>query len=496
MGQYVVVVISLGILFIFILLISFLRRYKRCPSDRILVIYGKIGQNKESEYRPAKCIHGGAAFIWPVIQNYAFLDLTPIPIEINLKSALSKQNIRVDVPSIFTVGITTEAGVMTNAAERLLGLSQEEISNLAKDIIFGQLRLVVATMDIEEINSNRDLFLEAVSSNVEAELKKVGLKLINVNVTDINDESGYIEALGKEAAAKAINDAKKSVAEKNRDGSIGEANAMKDQRIQVADANANAVDGENTATIQIAQSNADRRLKEAEAEKKAVAAEKVNEAKALEEAYVAEKEAEISRAHREQATQKADIIIPVQIDKEKIEIAAEAIAEQTRRHARGEADAIFMKMEAEGKGIYEVLSKQADGFKMLVDAAENDAQKAVLYMIADKLPELVSKQVEAVKNLKIDKVTVWDTMSGGADGKTPATANFFSGLLKSIPPLEDLFQQAGMSLPDYLKGSPKEDDSPKDAEVEDLEDSEGPDEPTTSEDSSESSSPDVTELPE
>lgn len=496
MGQYIVVVVSLGILFVFILLISFLRRYKRCPSDRILVIYGKIGQGKEGEYRSSKCIHGGASFIWPVIQNYAFLDLTPIPIEINLKSALSKQNIRVDVPSIFTVGITTEAGVMTNAAERLLGLSQEEISNLAKDIIFGQLRLVVATMDIEEINSNRDLFLEAVSSNVEAELKKVGLKLINVNVTDINDESGYIEALGKEAAAKAINDAKKSVAEKNRDGSIGEANAMKDQRIQVADANANAVDGENIATIQIAQSNAERREKEAVAERKAVAAEKVYQAKALEEAYVAEKEAEIGRAHREEATQKADIIIPVQIDKEKIEIAAEAVAEQTRRHARGDADAIFMKMEAEGKGIYEVLSKQAEGFKMLVDAAENDAQKAVLYMIADKLPELVSKQVEAVKNLKIDKVTVWDTMSGGADGKTPATANFFSGLLKSIPPLEDLFQQAGMSLPDYLKGSSKENEATSDVAAADMADTTGPDKPSASEDPSEPSSPDEPELPE
>jgi flotillin len=338
--------------------------------------------------------------------------------------------------------------------------------------------------------------LEAVSSNVEAELKKVGLKLINVNVTDINDESGYIEALGKEAAAKAINDAKKSVAEKNRDGSIGEANAMKEQRIQVADANAIAVDGENTATIQIAQSNANRREKEAEAERKAVAAEKVYEAKALEEAYVAEKEAEIGRARREEATQKADIIVPVQIDKEKIEIAAEAIAEQTRRHARGEADAIFMKMEAEGKGIYEILSKQAEGFKMLVEAAENDAQKAVLYMIADKLPELVEKQVEAIKNLKIDKVTVWDTMSGGADGHTPATANFFSGLLKSIPPLEDLFQQAGMSLPDYLKGSPKEDGATKDAATEEKADISEPVKPKEDQDSRDPSPPDADESSE
>jgi flotillin len=300
---------------------------------------------------------------------------------------------------------------MSNAAERLLGLKQQDISNLAKDIIFGQLRLVVATMDIEEINSNRDLFLDAVSRNVEAELKKIGLKLINVNVTDINDESGYIEALGKEAAAKAINDAKRSVAEKNRDGSIGEANAMQDQRIQVSSANANAVEGENSAAIQIANSNSTRREREAEAERKAVAAEKVTQAKALQEAYVAERAAELSRSERVNATQIADIIVPTQIDKQKIEIAAEAMAEQTRRHAKGDADAIFLKMDAQARGIFEILSKQASGFEKLVSAAGSDPQKAVMLMIADKLPELVKTQVEAVKNLKIDKVTVWDTMS-------------------------------------------------------------------------------------
>ena len=316
MGPYLIFLIAAIVLFFFILIISFFRRYKRCPSDRVLVVFGKVGKGLGTESRSAKCIHGGAAFVWPIIQDYSFLDLTPISIEINLTNALSKQNIRVDVPSRFTVGVSTEAGVMTNAAERLLGLSQESVSNLAKDIIFGQLRLVVATMDIEEINSNRDKFLAAVSSNVEQELKKIGLKLINVNVTDINDESGYIEALGKEAAAKAINDAKKSVAEKNRDGSIGEANAHQDQRVQVAGADATAVEGENSAKITIANSDAVRREQEAEAERKAVAAEKVSEAKALEEAYAAEKSAEIARALRDKAAQTADVVVPAEVDKQ------------------------------------------------------------------------------------------------------------------------------------------------------------------------------------
>ena len=220
---------------LFVTFAAILSRYKRCPSDKILVVYGRTGKNATGGVSSARCIHGGAAFIWPVFQSYSFLDLTPISIECNLTNALSKQNIRVDVPCRFTVGISTEPDSMTNAAERLLGQRQENIQDLAKDILFGQLRLVIATMDIEEINSDRDKFLANVSANVEAELRKIGLKLINVNVTDLRDESGYIEALGKEAAAKAINDAKKSVAEQNRFGEIGKAEADRDKDIRIAE---------------------------------------------------------------------------------------------------------------------------------------------------------------------------------------------------------------------------------------------------------------------
>lgn len=445
-----VIIIGVVAVFIFILLIGLFQRYKRCPSDRILVVYGKVGKGSDDLGRSAKCIHGGAAFIWPIIQDYEFLDLTPISIEVMLTNALSRQNIRVDVPSRFTVGISTEEGVMTNAAERLLGLDQQNIHDLAKDIIFGQLRLVVATMDIEEINSNRDKFLANVANNVEAELKKIGLKLINVNVTDIKDESGYIEALGKEAAAKAINDARKSVAEKDRDGSIGEANAHQDQRVKVASADAMAVEGENVAKIKIAQSDATRREREAEAQRQAIAAEKVQTAKALEEAYAAEQEAENARATRDKASQTADIVVPAQIDKEKVEIDAEAKAENIRRIAKGEADAILFRKQAEAKGIFEVLTKQAEGFKQIVEAAGKNSKDAVLLIIADKMDELVRLQTEAIKNIKIDKVTVWD--SGNGDGDKTSTANFISGLYKSVPPLQEMFNMAGMQLPEYLKG--------------------------------------------
>src|SRR5436190_2750201 len=199
----VIIILAIAAVIVFATFIFFASRYKRCPSDRILVVYGKVGGQKS-----ARCYHGGASFVWPVIQDYAYLSLTPIPIDIQLRGALSQQNIRVNTPSTFTVGISTEPGVMENAAERLLGLSFVQVQEIAKDIIFGQMRVVIATMPIEEINADRDKMVANISNGVEVELKKVGLRLINVNIQDITDESGYIDALGREAAAKAINEAR------------------------------------------------------------------------------------------------------------------------------------------------------------------------------------------------------------------------------------------------------------------------------------------------
>lgn len=486
MAPIIIIVVAAIVFFATILALA--SRYKRCPSDKILVIYGRTGGSS------ANCVHGGGAFIWPVIQDYAFLDLKPLSIEANLTNALSRQNIRVDVPCRFTIAISTEHDNMNTAAERLLGLSYEQIQELAKDILFGQLRLVIATMTIEEINSDRDVFLENISKNVDSELKKIGLKLINVNVTDIKDESGYIEALGKEAAAKAINDAKISVAEQEKIGEtgkaladrekdtqiaethrdrdvkiaitqkdkeisialaqkdelIGKAEAARDTRVKTSEANAIAIKGENEAKIAIAQSEALRREREAEAMKTALASEKVQQAKALEEAYLAEQKAETARAERDRSTQNANIVIPAEIAKQRAIIDAQAEAEKTREQAKGQADAIFAKMEAEAKGLYEILTKQAEGYKDVVSAAGGDPTKAFQLLLIEKLPELVRTQVEAVKNIKIDKITVWD--SGNNDNGNGSTANFVSGMMKTVPPLNDLFNMAGLNLPNYLKG--------------------------------------------
>ena len=497
---------SISLIFIFVvvgivLIAAILKRYRRCPSDKILVVYGSTGKGS------AKCVHGGGVFVWPIVQDYAYLSLTPISIEANLTNALSRQNIRVDVPCRFTVGISTESDSMNNAAERLLGLSANDIQEMARDILFGQLRLVIASMSIEELNQDRDVFQENIKKNVEIELKKI-------RVTDIKDESGYIEALGQEAAAKAINEARVKVAEKENDakakvaeqemtGESGKARFEMETRKAVAAANAEAIKGENNAKVDIANSNADLREREAEAQRRATAAEKIAAAKALEESYTAEQKAELARAEREQATQKANVIVAQEIEKQRMIVAAEAEAERKRVNAKGDADsiafrakgdadaiaikakgeadaiktkaegegvaaatrakgeaeAIFAKMEAEAKGLYEVLTKQASGYDKMIQAAGGDATKAYTLLLLEKLPELVKTQVDAIKGINIDKVTVWDNGGNGADGKGGSTANFLSSLYKSIPPLQDLFDQAGMKLPEYL-GKEKSEPAP------------------------------------
>ena len=475
------------------------KQYKRCPSNRILVIYGKVGSNQA-----ALCMHGGGKFVIPLIQSQAFLSLEPLVIEIPLEGALSLNNIRVNVPSTFTVGVSTDPVLMNNAAERLLLLDDRKIREQAQDIILGQLRLVIATLSIEEINKDREKFMSLINTNVAEEINKIGLTLINVNVRDITDESGYIEAIGKRAAAEAINRAKVEVAQQDRDGATGQAAADRErdvgvaeeqsqsatgrkaaeqkqrvdvaaleatsvkgeveskrdleiataqrtaetvaatkqaeqqQRIQVAQAEATAVDGENQSNAEIAESNA--RLSEirAEATRKA----QVAAAEAKKAILVAEREQEIARLNKEQIARE-------EIEKLRVEIEADATAERARREAAGQADAILATYTAEAEGTRKVLEAKAEGYRRLIEACANDPSMAPTLLMIEQLPAIVKEQVKAIQNLQIDKITVWDSGHNGSGGNG-ATADFLSGLIGALPAVHELAEQAGIDLPPAL----------------------------------------------
>jgi flotillin len=408
--------------------------YRRCPSNRVLVVYGRVGGSKT-----VQCYHGGGTFVWPLIQGYAFLDLIPRTIHIPLKGALSHQNIRVNVPSTFTVAVGLTPDIMNNAAVRILSLDHRGIESMATEIIIGQLRLTVASLRIEEINQDRERFLESIKKNIEPELHKIGLTLLNVNITDITDESEYIESIGKKASATAVNQAKVDVAEQEKQGDIGKALAEKDRRVSVASFNAEAVKGENDSKAHIALTNAILAEKEAEASQRSQVA-------------TQNAEAQIQKARALAQTQflEAEQIVPQEINKKKIQIEAEAEAQRNVLIAKGEAEAILAIRQAEAEGIQKLLDAKAKGYKQLVEACGDDAKSASTMLLIEKLEEIVKLQVEAIKNIKIDKITVWDSGHSGDPSKGSSTSNFISQFVKSLPALHDVASMAGLELPQYL----------------------------------------------
>ncbi|GBU10508.1 flotillin [Erysipelotrichaceae bacterium] len=451
-----------AIILIFVIVIIFFSilnliatRYKRCPSNKVLVIYGKT-----SGGRSAKTIHGGGAFVWPLIQAYTYLSLEPLAIEVDLKSTLSKNNIRVSVPSTFTVGISVRQELLQNAAERLLGLPSSSVISSAEDIIIGQLRSVIATMTIEEINKDRETFLTSINENVNEELNKIGLDVINVNIRDITDESGYIEAIGKKAAAEAIQQAKVDVAEQEKLGASGEAKANRerlitvakeesqaaqgtkeaerDQNIRLAQLSAEVIEGENTSQAQIARYNAT--LAQAQAESLKLGQVAVAAAKRA--VLEAQTQTEIARLEKEELAQ-------IEINKRRIVIEASAEAQRLSEIARGEADAIRQKYIAEAEGIRQTLTAKADGYRMLVESAGN-AQAVANLLLIEKMEEIVRTQADALANINIDKITVWD--SGNGDNGGGGVKSFVRDFSTSLPPLHEIAKQAGIDLPQFLGG--------------------------------------------
>ncbi len=517
-----------GVVIIFGAFMVLARRYKRCPSNRILIIYGKT-----SGGRSAKTLHGGGAFVWPLIQNYDFLSLDPMQIETPLEGALSLENIRVSVPSVFTVAIGTATEQMNNAAVRLLGLSTAGIMKQAEDIIFGQLRQVIAGMRIEEINRDRDSFLGRIQENLEPELEKIGLILINVNIKDITDESGYIEAIGRKAASEAVQQALIDVAQQERHGSIGVAeagqereirvaqaekqrdigtaeasreravrlaelekekvigerqanyeqesavrDAEREMRVRVAAANALAIAGENEAKASIAGANAELQVREAEAFQLGESRRRQADAAVREAQYIAEAKAAEAEGTKREAETRAQLESVAKAEKAKTIVAAEAEAERLRILARGEADAIFAKLDAEARGNFEVLAKKGQGLEQIVRAC-GGAPEAFQLLMLEHIEAISETAAKAISNIKFDKVIVWDGGGAGGDGAGSGkggAAGFIKSMAGCLPPALQIMKDiGGVEMPEYIgklvpdvvaKESPESDEAAEQSPVE------------------------------
>ena len=478
-----VVSIVLIISFFFVMLVM---QYKRCPSNRVLVVHGKI-----AGARAARCIHGGGTFVVPLMQSYSYMSLEPMTIDIELQSALSKKNIRVNVPSTLTIGISTVSEIMNNAAERLLGLDDVAIAHQARDIILGQMRLVIAALSIEEINQDRENSLDLVNKNVNFELNKIDLEMINANIRDIADESGYIEALGRKAAVEAVNQARVEVAAADREGSIGSSTAQREMDVEVAEQNSQSATDQKQAEcnqrIEVAkletegvagEASAQRSREVAVAEQGALSNEGQKKAEAHQRVEIAELEAAAIKGENESKAKMADYNAQLserQVDpKRRGEVAmanaerdvllaqkdeeiallekqqiAQQVVERTKVEIEAEAEAVLKRYTAEAEGTRKLLEAKAEGYKLLLAVCEDRKDLAPALLIIEQLPELIREQFKPIQNLQIDKITVWDSGDSNGNGDS-TTAGFLKGMIGALSPVHELARQAGIELPDIL----------------------------------------------
>lgn len=333
---------------IILTIIGVLSRYRRCKPNQVLVVYGKTGGEKKS----AKLYHGGGAFVLPVIQSYDVLSMEPMQIDCKLTGALSSQNIRVDVPTTITVAISTNPEIMQNAAERLLGMDTESTENLITDIVYGQMRLIIAEMTIEKLNSDRDEFLDKARKNIDNELNKLGLYLLNINISDIRDEAGYIMNLGKEAESRALNEAQANIEEQEKLGAIKIAVQQKEKETAVANT-------KKEQEIQIACT---------EKEKETIVAE-------------TKKEKEIALA----LTDKEKQIGVAQADRDRASVIAKTLTDKESAIVRSKAELEVNKAEAE----------------RMEEVGKNKAEADKEAAIATQNSEAQIKKAEAEKNASI-----------------------------------------------------------------------------------------------
>jgi flotillin len=257
-----------------------------------------------------------------------------------------------------------------------------------------------------------------------------------------------LEAEGAVGEAEAERERQVATAEQQAITAEGQKQAERNQRIRVAVLEAEAVQGENESQANIAASNATLDERRADASRRG----EVATAEAARDVFVAEKDRELARLQKEQ-------IVQQEIERQRIEIEAEAEAEKRRRIARGEADAVLAKYNAEAEGIQRVLEAKAQGYENLLRICAERPDLAPTLLVIEKLPELVAEQVKAIQNLKIDKITVWDSGSNSGS-EHGATAGFMRGLISSLPPLHELAAQAGIDLPEILGQVSKKPEAP------------------------------------
>ena len=377
---------------------------KICQPNEVLIFSGRkrrLGDGSSVGYR---VIQGGRGFRIPIVEKVDRIRLNTIPLDLTVANAYSKGGIPLVVRAIANVKVSSNEAELNNAVERLLGKSLEEIQMIAKETLEGNLRGVVASLTPEEVNEDRLKFARELLDEADQDLSALGLQLDTLKIQSVEDDRGYLDAIGRQSTANIIAAAEVVEAQKREQAKLAEAKAD----IEITRA-------ENEVRILRAQLAA-----EAEAEEA-----KVNVAARVAEA-IAEQELAEQEITLSEKRQRAEVIVRAEAER----LAKEELA-------KGNAARIFEDGQAE----VDVLEKKLELWK----SAGSDAERLFLIQM---LPDIMREVIKTVDNLKIDKLTVVDSGQGGSGNGIPAVMGQIAGATPAL--LESLKASTGVDIASLL----------------------------------------------
>ncbi|MCK5024784.1 MAG: hypothetical protein KAR56_04120 [Thermoplasmata archaeon] len=415
MNELIAILLIVGA--IMAIIITYASRYKKVPPDKAMVVYGRKMSSKRK--RGYQVISGGGKFIYPIVESYEFLPLDVRTLDVHVRDIVTdvvSSGAKVNVKCVTQVKISSDTASLHTAAEHLLHKSDHEINEIAMKTLEGHVRGVCATMTIEEINSDRDKISLKIQNMAAKDLMNMGIEIRSFVVKDLEDEHGYLDALGIKRTEEVKRTARIGKAVANREATIQEAKAAQEGE----QANAEA---EGQVAIYHRDRDITRQKAEAEVEKERANREisfAIQDARRKQELIVEErtidirdkeKRVEVQRQEvlRKEQEQAAMLYVPAKAaadakvaeadgERQRLALVAAGTAEKIRMEGKAEADVIRMMGEAEGDAIRAKGLAEAEAMEKKALAWEMYGKAAVTQLIVEQLPAIVGEAARPLEN--------------------------------------------------------------------------------------------------
>ena len=445
------VVVGIGVVGIFSGILVFVNNYVKAEPNEALIF---TGRKDKATGRGWRAVVGGAKFRVPVLERISRISLETMNLpDVTVEKAWSKEGVPVTIEAVANVKIASESELLAKAVERFLGTTPEQIKRIIKETLEGQLRDIIGVLTVEQLYQERDMFVQKVLEQSGDELAKIGVIIDIINIQDIRDEKGYLEALGRGRTAEVKRDARIGEAEADRDAIKRSETAKREgevvkaeQERQIAEAEKNRdvakqkYVGETLAATRKAEQRGP--LAEAQARQEVV----VEEQKVLEEQQRAREKVEAAKAEAEEQRYRAEKVVPADAEKQAAILEAE-----------GEAAKILKVAEAQAKGIQLKLEAEAEGLRKKAEAWNTYGKAAQLNLSLEAIKAVAAAGADSIGQIKFEKVIALDSGTGGDSAVNRMLTAAPAGLVKF---LEQIKAATGIDLAELLKEAKSMKDEP------------------------------------